>query len=153
MGLRVHLKRQAKSSTVDAVGVKRLVRSVLRGEEITEGGVTIVLTDNPGIRSLNARFRNQDKPTDVLAFPLDDTDDFGVYLGDVVVSVDRAREQAPRFNNDFDGELARLIIHGILHLLGYDHHTPLDGKKMKARERAAHARFIPGSLVQDEGSV
>ena len=112
-----------------------------------------MLTDDLEIRKLNARFRNQDKHTDVLAFPLNDTDDIGVYLGDVVISIDRAREQAPRFNNDLEGELARLIVHGILHLLGYDHHTPSDGKKMKVQERLALARFTPGSLIQDEGLV
>ncbi len=112
-----------------------------------------MLTDDAGIRKLNARFRNQDRHTDVLAFPLHDTDDIGLYLGDVVVSIERAREQAPRFNNDFESELARLIVHGILHLLGYDHHTSSDGKKMKARERLALERFTPGSLIQEEGSV
>ena len=155
MGLRVHLRRHGKFVGVDPLGVKRFAKTVLRGENVSEGGLTIVLTDNQGIRELNSHYRGQDRHTDVLSFPLHEEDEAGMYLGDVVVSVERAREQAPRFDNDIESELARLISHGILHILGYDHHTSADGKKMKAAERRALARFAPGSLFPegDEGTA
>ena len=149
MGLRVHLKKHRKHPGVDSPGVKRFARSVLRGEDVAEGGLTIVITDNEGIRGFNARFRDKDRPTDVLAFPLHEEDESGMYLGDVIVSLEQARDQAPRFENDFESEFARLISHGILHLLGYDHHTPSEGKKMKAAERRALSRLDPGSLLID----
>jgi probable rRNA maturation factor len=147
MGLRVHLRRRGVPAAVDAAGVKRFARSLLREEGVRDGAVTLVLTGDREIRELNARFRDLDRPTDVLAFPLDDPD----YLGDVVISVERAREQAPRFRNDFEAELARLIAHGLLHLLGHDHHTPAEGRRMRAAERRALAGYLPGSLVREDG--
>ncbi len=147
MGLRVHLRRRGVPIAVDPVGVKRFARTLLREEGVREGAVTLVLTGDREVRELNARFRGLDRPTDVLAFPLDDPD----YLGDVVISVERAREQAPRFHNDFESELARLIAHGILHLLGHDHHTSVEGRRMKAAERRALTGYVPGTLVREEG--
>ena len=79
------------------------------------------------------------------------SDEEGAYLGDVVISMDRARAQAPRYRHDVEAELARLLVHGVLHLLGYDHHAPRDGRAMKAAERRALAAFLPGSLVRDPG--
>jgi len=146
VGLRVHLKRHAKPAGVDTLGVKRFAKAVLRGEDVTEGGLTIVLTDNEGIRELNSRFRGRNTATDVLSFPLHEDDEAGMYLGDVIVSVEQAKRQAGRFNNDPESELARLVSHGILHILGYDHHTPADGRKMKTAERRALAFFNPGTL-------
>ena len=149
MGLRVHLKQHRKHVGVDSPGVKRFAKSILRGEDVAEGGLTIVITDNKGIQGFNARFRGMDRPTDVLAFPLHEEDESGIYLGDVIVSLEQARDQAPRFENDFESEFGRLISHGILHLLGYDHHTPSEGKKMKTAERRALSRLEPGTLLVD----
>ena len=63
-----------------------------------------------------------------------------------------SRVQAPRFENDPEAELARLMVHGLLHLLGYDHHRPQDGRRMKAAERRALGMFLPGSLWNVEPS-
>jgi probable rRNA maturation factor len=144
--LRVHLQRQAASPGVDALGVRRYIRTVLAGEGVASGEMTVVLTDDATIRQLNARHRGLDRPTDVLAFPLEEPPGEDTYLGDVIVSLDRAREQAGRFDNDPEAELARLLAHGILHLLGYDHHTPADGKRMKGAERRALRGYEPGAL-------
>jgi probable rRNA maturation factor len=145
--LRVHLRRQAAAGGVDPLGLRRYVKGVLQGEGVAAGGITVVLTDDAGIRDLNARHRGLDCPTDVLAFPLhEELPDEGVYLGDVIVSLQRARDQAGRFHNDPEAELARLLAHGVLHLLGYDHHSPGDGKRMKGAERRALARYLPGEL-------
>lgn len=148
MALRVHLSRLAGPLEVDPLGVKRFARAVLRGEGLTDGGLTLVLTDDAAVRELNARFREKDRATDVLSFPLHEEGEGGLYLGDVIISTERARAQAPRFHNDEESELARLIAHGILHVLGYDHHRPADGRKMKAAERRALAAFVPGTLVR-----
>jgi probable rRNA maturation factor len=147
--LRVHLKRDVKVAGADGSGIRRFAKSVLRGEDVEEGGVTIVLTDDEGIRELNRRFRGLDRATDVLSFPLGEEDEAGVYLGDVVVSLDRALAQAPRFGSDPETELARLISHGILHLLGYDHQVPADARKMKEAERHALLELAPGTLWPD----
>jgi len=121
---------------------------------VTTGAVTVVLTDDRGMRDLNARFRDRDVPTDVLAFPLGEEGEDGVvHLGDVAISLERAIAQAPRFHNLPEAELARLIAHGLLHLLGYDHHTPSEGRRMKAAERRALARLLPGSLLPDGDGI
>lgn len=150
----MHLQGAADSGGLQPPGIKRFARAVLQGEGVPARGrsaaVTVVFTDDAGIRALNARFRDHDRATDVLAFPLHEDDESGVYLGDVVISLERARDQAPRFGNDAETELARLLVHGLLHLLGYDHHRPADGRRMKAAERRALLEFVPGSLWQVE---
>ena len=149
MSLRVHLQGATGSGGLQPSGIKRFARDVLKPEGVALGTVTIVFTDDAGIRDLNARFRKMDRATDVLAFPL--PDDEG-YIGDVIISLERARAQAPRFENDPEAELARLIAHGLLHLLGYDHHRPQDGRRMKAAERRALGMYLPGSLWDAEPS-
>ena len=101
-----------------------------------DGQVTVTITDNEGIRAFNKEFRNIDAPTDVLSFPLNDfyrgvpdaemgelidpvTHD--VPLGDMIISVERAREQAADFGHGIARECAYLTVHSMLHLVGYDH--------------------------------
>ncbi|MBI5887508.1 MAG: rRNA maturation RNase YbeY [Deltaproteobacteria bacterium] len=93
--------------------------------------VSVLITGNDGIQSLNKKFRRMDRPTDVLSFPMNDAD----MLGDVVMSKDKVISQSKEFNVSADEELARLFIHGILHLLGFDHvKGGTQAKKMKAKE-------------------
>ena len=143
MLMQVYLKRQVRNPAISAASVRALARAVLKDHSV-EQDVTLVFTDNRRIQALNARFRNLDKATDVLAFPDEDDEQ---YLGDVVISLERAVDQAPRFNNTPDSELARLIVHGLLHLLGFDHHTPADGRRMKAAERSALRHYLRNSLL------
>lgn len=92
------------------------------------------MTD-PAIRELNRRYRNRDTPTDVLSFPLAD-DVCPDLLGDVVISVDTLRRQARQRKRSMADELLRLLIHGILHLLGYDHEvSPAEARRMRKAER------------------
>ncbi len=85
-----------------------------------------------GIRELNRRYRSKDTPTDVLSFPMDDDE---VMLGDVVVSVETAARQADEFSVLIEDELMRLLVHGVLHLVGYDHvRGGRQAAKMKRRE-------------------
>lgn len=140
-----------KKKRVVRAGLDRLVKTVLAGEERRGARVGILLAGDDELHRLNRDFRGKDRPTDVLSFPADpDDSETGDYLGDVAVSMERALEQAPRFSASLDEELARLIVHGVLHLLGYDHHTPADGRRMKARERRYLAGIVPGSLLAAE---
>ena len=82
---------------------------------------TIAFVSDKTIRQLNRQFRGIDKPTDVLSFPADDTDESN--LGDIAISVDTAGAQAKENGLKFDEEVAQLILHGLLHLCGYDHET------------------------------
>jgi probable rRNA maturation factor len=83
-----------------------------------EADTTVAFVSDARIRELNRRFRGLDKATDVLSFPSDDDD-----LGDIAISVDRAEVQARENGMTFDEEVAQLLLHGLLHLSGYDHET------------------------------
>jgi len=113
---------------------------ILRGEGRDRAAVTVVLVDDPYIRKLNHKYRHLDRATDVLSFGMDDDPGTeGEILGDVYVSVDRARDQAARHHVSLDEELHRLVVHGCLHLLGYDHHTASQRKVMREKERGYSA--------------
>ncbi|OLA55989.1 MAG: rRNA maturation RNase YbeY [Firmicutes bacterium CAG:272_52_7] len=121
--------------------VKRAVLAVLDFEDFgrrAEGSVTF--TDNEGIHALNREYRNVDRPTDVLSFPLSDGEDYdtdgdAVLLGDIVISLERAQTQAEEYGHSFEREVAFLTVHSMLHLLGYDHETsPEDERDMFARQ-------------------
>ncbi|MBR6514018.1 MAG: rRNA maturation RNase YbeY [Clostridia bacterium] len=85
--------------------------------------VSITLVDNEEIHALNLEYRGVDRPTDVLSFPIFDEDDMGgkTILGDIVLSLERATEQAAQYGHSFEREVAFLTVHSMLHLLGYDH--------------------------------
>jgi probable rRNA maturation factor len=99
--------------------------------------VSIVLTDDETVRALNRDFREVDRPTDVLSFPLADPETLKdpsepVFLGEIYISLDTARAQARAARRPFGREVAHLTIHGLLHLLGYDHATPPQRRRMNA---------------------
>ena len=131
------------------------VSRVLRGEGRDHAAVTVVLVDDPYIRQLNHKYRHLDRATDVLSFDMDDgPGPDGETLGEVYVSVDRARDQAARYHVSLDEELQRLVVHGCLHLLGYDHHNASERKVMREKERVysadAAARGIPEGQVGEK---
>ena len=111
--------------------IRRAVEETLAYEQVEDDcEVSVTLCDNQEIRELNQRFRNIDRATDVLSFPLFDDDGMDAHveeldcmLGDVVLSLERAKEQAEEYGHSFEREIAFLTVHSILHLLGYDHET------------------------------
>lgn len=88
----------------------------------TDTTMTVILCDDPYIQSLNQLYRNKDVPTDVLTFP----DGTMHHLGDVFVSLETCERQRQELGHSFERELGFLVVHGLLHTLGYDHHTPED---------------------------
>ncbi len=109
---------------------------------VENGEVSVTLTDNEYIHKLNKEYRGIDRPTDVLSFALneseepevDDGPDINV-LGDLVISVERAREQAADYGHSVRREVAFLTVHGMLHLLGYDHMEEADRLEMEKEQR------------------
>jgi len=101
-----------------------------------EGELSILLVNNRRIREFNKRYRGIDRPTDVLSFPMDKDSGYGpVLLGDIVVSLEKADAQAREYGHPMLTELLMLIVHGILHLFGYDHgKSPEDATVMKRKE-------------------
>ena len=92
------------------------------------GQIGIIFVGTERIHTLNRDYRSVDRPTDVLTFDLSDAPDS--IEGEVYIGVDVADSQAGKWNNALDEELARLMVHGALHLAGHDHHTPADGRRM-----------------------
>ena len=101
-----------------------LIRKVLKAEK-AKGKINLRLMKDKEIRELNRKFRKKDKPTDVLAFPMGEE---GV-LGDIAISTETAKRNARLFGVSYEREMKRLVVHGALHLLGYDH-----GRKMRRAE-------------------
>ena len=94
--------------------------------------VSVTLVDDAKIHEMNQKFRGVDRPTDVLSFPLFDEEpnaEGRVMLGDIVISLERAAEQAKEIGNSFEREVAFLVIHSTLHLLGYDHERSEDDEE------------------------
>jgi probable rRNA maturation factor len=119
--------------------LKTLAEKVLELEGCSsETEVGIVLTDNRKIRGLNKKYRKVDRATDVIAFPMEKTG----LLGDVVISLERAKSQSREYKHSFEKELAVLVIHGLLHLLGYDHLKKSEAEVMAKRERAILKKVI-----------
>jgi len=104
--------------------------------------MALLLTDDREIRDLNATYRGFDKPTDVLAFPVDGPFPGG-QVGDVVISVEQAARQARSRGVSLNAELELLVVHGTLHLLGYDHDAPEAARRMRARTRAIRRGLGP----------
>lgn len=126
--------------------IEKVIREVLKVEDIDEAKCEISLSfvDEDRIHELNKAYRNVDRPTDVLSFPIEDfvnedkekilEKDY-LMLGDVIICVDIAKNQAKDLGHSFEREIMYLTCHSILHLLGYDHIDEDDKKLMRSREK------------------
>lgn len=139
---------------VDRAWVRKIVRQVLKAEKVTPPyDLGLVFTDIERVRQLNRDYRGVNQPTDVLAFymrPQKGSDssfanppDGVAHLGDVIISYPQALAQAREQGHSVQRELALLVIHGVLHLLGYDHEEPQEAKKMRAREKELLEKYSP----------
>ena len=128
------------------------------GVEIEAPEVSMTFTDNEGIRELNRLYRQIDKPTDVLSFPMfdfaDEEEEIEGALGDIVISLERAREQAEIFGHSFEREVAFLCVHSMLHLLGYDHELgEEEDLDMRRRQREIVARLGLGIETDEKREI
>jgi len=140
---------------MDESWARRIAQTVLKAEGVAPPyEVSLVFTDSETVQQLNRDYRRVDEPTDVLAFymlPQKGADssftlppDGVTRLGEVIISYPQAAEQAKEQGHSPERELALLVIHGILHLLGYDHEEPEEESKMRERERELLERCLPG---------
>ena len=124
----------------------RLSRYLLRARRAVclEGQVDVLLTDDKTVKRLNRDFRGKNKATDVLSFPAGDFAEGMV--GDLAVSLDTAAKQAKRFGLTLEDEIKTLLLHGLLHLAGYDHET--DNGEMAAEETRLRTKLrLPSTLI------
>jgi len=120
--------------------IARVAKRCLQKEGIEdEVEIGVTFTDNEGIREINREYRNIDNATDVLSFPMYEADEALVdedviLFGDIVISLERAQEQSIEFGHSLEREVMYLLVHGLLHLSGYDHMNDDDKKVMRRKE-------------------
>lgn len=123
---------------VDPAPLMAIATRTLELEGAPEGcELGVVLTGDDIVRELNARYLGLDEPTDVLSFGLGEPfpgQETERQLGEVIISVETAERQAAEAGHDLGREIAHLLVHGVLHILGYDHAEPADERAMRARE-------------------
>ena len=163
MPVDVHAADEQSEHAVEVARWSRLAGSVLEAEGVTaDAEVSLLFVDEATIAALNERFLGRSGPTDVLAFPIDDEDEPGGrtpdrgtpgpvsaepepeqprLVGDVVICPAVATRNAADHGVDTDDEVALLVVHGILHLLGMDHEDDEEAERMERRERELLARF------------
>lgn len=136
-----HLRR----ISVHTKTIQRITQAILEQAGHPTAQLSLSLVGTTRMRSLNRKYRNRDYPTDVLAFPMKNMgEQTEVFLGDVVICMPVAIRQAARFDNTPDQEVLRLLIHGTLHLLGYDHEiSQQEATRMQRKERAIFKKFSP----------
>jgi probable rRNA maturation factor len=132
--------------------VERAARATLDLSGAPAADLTVVLTGDERVQSLNRDFLGIDAPTDVLSFPADEPDPEtgGLYLGDIIISVQRAAAQAGVRGHAVEAEVQLLVIHGVLHLLGHDHAEAEEKTRMWAAQSEVLERIgIPPSIVHE----
>lgn len=133
----VYITEELKKLLID------VVESAAKSEGFEDVEVSISIVDDEEIRKLNKEYRGIDRATDVLSFPMMDFEGDDaiiqeatdiVMLGDIVISAERAKAQAADYGHSFEREMAFLTVHGMFHLMGYDHEKPEDASIMRAKE-------------------
>lgn len=119
--------------------MKKYLKKCLKEENVKNAVFNVILTNNDSIHEINKKYRNIDRETDVISFALEDEKEENFnskkrVLGDIYISVDKAKEQAKEYNHSLERELSFLGVHGLLHLLGYDHMEKKDEKVMFAKQ-------------------
>jgi probable rRNA maturation factor len=117
---------------LDRPRLREIVKQVMAEEDIKDYEISLAFVDNPTIHGINKRFLEHDEPTDVITFPYSSGK---VLVGELVIGVEVALEQARVGGHEVDAELALYVIHGLLHLVGYDDKDAHDRKQMRVRER------------------
>lgn len=143
--------------------LQKVIEAALNAEEVTVPCIVeVCITDDEGIHRTNLEMRGVDRPTDVLSFPMfelspgekprqewADPDTDKVFLGDMMISLERAQSQAEEYGHSLERELCYLAVHSVLHLLGYDH---LDEGPMKAQMRTREEEILGGLGITRESA-
>lgn len=145
----IELQHETDVAGIDTLALERLASRALETEGVSPPAeLSILLADDATIHELNRTYRDTDAPTDVLSFAQGEGEPFALpegaarHLGDVAISVDTARRQAAEYGLILQDEVSHLLVHGVLHLLGYDHQDAEDAAAMRLQEErilgAAH---------------
>jgi probable rRNA maturation factor len=143
---RVSIASPQEQVPIDRARMREVVRTVLEGESIPDAEISLAFVDNPTIHALNKRYLEHDEPTDVLSFPLSEPNARRL-AGELVIGAEVAREQADSRGHDVQAELALYVIHGLLHLCGYDDKSASAAADMRQRERYYLGRLQVGDIT------
>ena len=146
----VEITRLGAGTKYPTTELRKIAERLLRSLKQSRAELSIALVGDREMRPLNTKYRKKRKTTDVLSFFVEDQPMSGAkILGDVVISVEQARRQATEHGKSLKSEMVTLLIHGILHLLGYDHEkSPRQAKIMFAYERKLHAHLCDLGLLK-----
>ncbi|WP_303720421.1 rRNA maturation RNase YbeY [Malonomonas rubra] len=138
--MRIQIENQQGKQKVLKRPLRKIAQKILSVSGFPEAELSILILDNAGIQVINRDYLDRDRPTNVISFAMQEGDGSGVQpllLGDVVISAERAAADAAEAGIPFEHELVFLLLHGILHLLGYDHERGTEEQmlQMEARER------------------
>ena len=145
----IAIENRQSRQRVNANLLKRAARKILSVSGCPDAQLSVLILDDEGIREINREYLNRDKPTNVISFSMQEGEGSGIQpdlLGDVVISAETAARDAAEAGLPFEHELCFLLLHGILHLLGYDHErgSVEDARRMEAREQELF------SLIREE---
>ncbi len=132
--MKINLLQKQKSPRLVLSKIKPIVRDILTLQPLPLSELSITFVDDALMGSLHLEFLGDPEPTDVLTFPLGT-------LGEIVISTDTCQRQARVYKTDFQRELMLYVVHGILHLSGFDDHTSADTRRMRIREKAIMGRL------------
>ncbi len=124
-----------KKIPIDLPRVGQIARAILKHEGVRDAALSIVFVSSPKIRSLNRQYLRRDYVTDVLAFDLREVKRAGEVTGDIAICVEAAIRNAKSYDSSLARELVLYVAHGILHLLGFDDHSPRDIRAMRKKEQ------------------
>ena len=150
----VLLRNDHPDINIDCHDIENIIAIIMSHLDCSNQEVSILLTEDKDIRQLNQEFRGIDQPTDVLSFPQNADEDPSIpeeiILGDIAVSLDIAKTQAKEHGLDFKEEIILLLMHGILHLLGYDHEiSEKEETKMRNKTRELFKLVFPERMLAD----
>ena len=147
----IFVESQLKAQAVSAQWIERAAQAALTHQS-ADGDLTVVLSDDARLQKLNQDYLGVDAPTDVLSFPASETDpETGArYLGDIIISIPRAEAQAKSAGHPLEAEVQLLVVHGVLHLLGYDHAEAEEKTKMwKVQAEVLERLGLSGIEIQE----
>ena len=138
--MRIQIENRQRKKPILKRPLRKIAQKILSVSGFPEAELSILILDNAGIQQINRDYLQRDRPTNVISFAMQEGEGSGLQpllLGDVVISAERAAEDAAEAGVPFEHELVFLLLHGVLHLLGYDHErgTEQQAQAMEARER------------------
>lgn len=144
--VKIHIENRQKTHEIERAILETAAQRILSVLGCPDGELSVVIVDDPQIRELNRQYLDRDRPTNVISFPMQEGEGAGLQpdiLGDVVISADTAARDADEAGQPMIGEILFLLLHGILHLCGFDHErgSETEARRMEEKEREIFARL------------